>query len=57
MASLIDLLEVTGSSRDSPMSLIVLHLMELVGCAVSGYRCWTTSCSFSGAFRILLEML
>ncbi|XP_066347625.1 cation/H(+) antiporter 15-like [Miscanthus floridulus] len=34
-APLIDLLEASGSSRDSPMSLIVLHLTELVGHAAS----------------------
>jgi nucleotide-binding universal stress UspA family protein len=34
-APLIDLLEASGSSRDSPMSLIVLHLTELVGRAAS----------------------
>ncbi|XP_002448877.2 cation/H(+) antiporter 15 [Sorghum bicolor] len=34
-APLIDLLEATGSSRDSPMSLVVLHLTELVGRAAS----------------------
>ncbi|CAD6267342.1 unnamed protein product [Miscanthus lutarioriparius] len=34
-AALIDLLEASGSSRDSPMSLIVLHLTELVSCAAS----------------------
>ncbi|KAJ1264465.1 hypothetical protein BS78_08G002700 [Paspalum vaginatum] len=34
-APLIDLLEASGSSRDSPVSLIVLHLTELVGRAAS----------------------
>ena len=34
-APLIDLLEASGSSRDSPMSLIVLHLTEFVGRAAS----------------------
>ncbi|KAL6642128.1 hypothetical protein ACP70R_020309 [Stipagrostis hirtigluma subsp. patula] len=34
-APLIDLLEASGSSRDAPMSLIVLHLTELVGRAAS----------------------
>ncbi|OEL23676.1 Cation/H(+) antiporter 15 [Dichanthelium oligosanthes] len=34
-APLIDPLEASGSSRDSPVSLIVLHLTELVGRAVS----------------------
>ncbi|CAD6335883.1 unnamed protein product [Miscanthus lutarioriparius] len=34
-APLIDLLEASGSSRESPMSLIVLHLTEFVGRAAS----------------------
>jgi hypothetical protein len=34
-APLIDLLEASGSSRESPISLIVLHLTELVGRAAS----------------------
>ncbi|CAL5062731.1 unnamed protein product [Urochloa decumbens] len=34
-APLIDLLEASGASRDSPVSLIVLHLTELVGRAAS----------------------
>ncbi|XP_062181969.1 cation/H(+) antiporter 15-like [Phragmites australis] len=47
-APLIDLLEASGSSRDSPMSLIVLHLTELVGRAASvlkPHRKSRSSCS------------
>ncbi|KAF0891094.1 hypothetical protein E2562_005175 [Oryza meyeriana var. granulata] len=34
-APLLDLIEASGSSRDAPVSLIVLHLTELVGHAAS----------------------
>uniref|UniRef100_A0A0E0MIS3 Uncharacterized protein n=1 Tax=Oryza punctata TaxID=4537 RepID=A0A0E0MIS3_ORYPU len=37
-APLLDLIEASGSSRDAPMSLIVLHLTELVGHAASVLR-------------------
>uniref|UniRef100_A0A804NIR9 Cation/H+ exchanger domain-containing protein n=1 Tax=Zea mays TaxID=4577 RepID=A0A804NIR9_MAIZE len=47
-APLIDLLEASGSSRDSPVSLIVLHLTELVGRAASVLKPHRKSTSSGG---------
>ncbi|XP_015699099.2 cation/H(+) antiporter 15-like [Oryza brachyantha] len=47
-APLLDLLEASGSSRDAPMSLIVLHLTELIGHAASVLKPHKKSRSGSG---------
>uniref|UniRef100_J3NAR6 Cation/H+ exchanger domain-containing protein n=1 Tax=Oryza brachyantha TaxID=4533 RepID=J3NAR6_ORYBR len=47
-APLLDLLEASGSSHDAPMSLIVLHLTELIGHAASVLKPHKKSRSGSG---------